>query len=181
MARFSMRYDLSSQAKLPQAQSRRQVLWVGRGMIVAFSVVLPAELIYGYYAHHGFTNWIPGIVLLLAIASMMIAAGTVCIRTARTVAMSVEVDAQGFQFDFGDSRPWRAEWRDPRLRLQLVKFSPTDGTPPSILAAGSSAQRAYLTPEAFDELVRQASANGLRAVQTRPATSPSAVLTTISP
>jgi hypothetical protein len=181
VVRALTRYDLSSLGQLPEARSRRKVLWAGRGLVVAFSIFLPAELAYGSYIHHGFANWIPGIVLLLAITSMMIVFGTLFIRTARTVAMSVEVDAQGFRFDFGDSRPWRGAWSDPRLRLQLVKFSPTDGTPSSILAAGNSAQRAYLTPEAFDELVRQASANGLRAVQTRPASNPSALLTTISP
>ena len=175
-----MRFDLSSSRNLRGAQSRRQVLWAGRGLVVVFIIVGVVGLSYGYYSHHGFSDWIPGLGLLVAVCVMMIGFGTLFIRTARTVASTVDVDARGFAFDFGDGRPWKGAWSDPRLRLQVVRFTETDGGHPSLLAAGSSSERAYLTPEALAELVRQASSSGLRIVETEAPRNPFATILTFS-
>jgi hypothetical protein len=175
-----LRFELSGLRQLPEAQSRRQILRVARPVVILFSIFGLVVIGYGYYSHHGFVDWIPSLVLLVGVCAMMIVSGTMFILAARTVALFLDADSRGFCFDFGDSRPWKGSWDDPRLRLQVVRFDPIGDRPPTILAAGGSMRRAYLTEEAFDELIRLAKASGLRTTEARPARNPSALVITIS-
>jgi len=175
-----MRFDLSGLSQLPDARALHRFLWVGWGMVIIFVGLGVVGVSYGYYSYHGFASWVPGLALLLAIVAMFTVFGLFFARASRSVAQSLEVDARGFRFEFGDKRPWSGSWNDPRLRLQIVRFNPTDGSPPYIVAFGGRSSRAFLTQEGYLEMQRQIIANGLRMVDGPSQRNPTAVLTTVS-
>ena len=156
------------------------MLWGGWSFIVTFVLLCVVGVSYGYVSNHGFMSWLPRLILLSAICAMMSGFGVLFVLGARTAALFLDVDVDGFRFDFGDRRPWTGLWMDPGLQFQLVTFFSAGGNPSSFLAWGGSNKRAYLTEEAFSEVVKQATANGLRLIESRPARNPSAAPTTFS-
>ena len=175
-----MRIDLSNLGLSPEAKFRRRLRWGGAACIVVFAINGVVDVGSDYYVHRGFAGRLPNLALEIAIAVMFVGFGAALIRSSRCLARFLDVDSRGFEFEFGDRRPWRGMWADPGLRLQVAKVPSPDGAPPYWVAVGGSTRRACLTESAFLELVREAQSSGIRAIESRLPRNPEATIFTFT-
>lgn len=156
---------------------------VGVGMVLVFAFVVSLALWEFYLSPSGLPGGDRGLTGILLASAFFITAGTYIATLATAVPHSVEINSDGFALSYPGARVERIMWADPGLRL---RFERTEGItrrglkgPPMAVLMGGRPPRRYLSPAVFNELARQARANGLR-VQEEPSPYPGFTRTVIS-
>jgi len=175
-----MRFDLSNLRNLPAARAQLTLKWAGLGFLIVFPIVGAAGIGYGLYTHPGLTGWMPSFAVLLGLTIMFTAFGALFLRGSRCVAVGLDVDGEGFSFDFGRGQPWAKSWSDPGLRLQVATLIRADGTWAYVLLSEGPFRRAFVTPEAYADFTKYAQGFGLRMSSRTSRRSPALVLTSIT-
>jgi hypothetical protein len=160
-----MRFNLTSLGSLPNVRIDRARRWTEAFCFAVFTLVVIAAPIYYYLAHHGFAGWMPAQTVALVLLAFLSVMGALFFAGAAPPPTSVTVDSEGLAFELKGRQTWRLTWTDPALALRVFR---TEGStrrstpgPPMIIAIGPLSTRNYLTREAYDEIVAQATAHGL--------------------
>lgn len=169
-------------ASVPDANNWR-IRRVGIAMIVVFAVIAGLVLWAYYLTPSGLSGGVHDLIAGLVICAFFMVAGGLFSIIATPVPTRVGVDSDGITMIYEAGRVERFLWADTTLHL---RFERTQGMlrrgvmgPPLAILMGGRPPRRYLSVEAFNEVVRQARANGLD-VQDEPSSFPGFTRTVIS-
>lgn len=178
-----MRFDLSSLRTLPGVRVVRVRRWTGAVCFTLFAFISVAAPVYYYGAHRGFTGWTSAQTAALVFVAFLSGMGALFFAGAAPPPTSIDVGPEGLAFELKGRQTWRVSWADPALFLRIYHSegparNGRQGSP-MIIAMGRFSSRNYLTREAYDEIIAQATAHGLQ-VATVPASRVGWTRTTIT-
>jgi hypothetical protein len=180
---MAVRFDLSTLSSLPALRGTRATHWTGAALSALFASLLTVSLVVrplvtGEAASLTAIQQV-AIALFLALALL----GVLIFFTTAPCPTGVTVGRTGVTYEYRRGRQTRLDWTRPGFRLRIER---TDGVvrrgvqyPGFVVAIGGFPAQKYLTREAFDEIVRQARANGLTVAE-GPSNVPGFARTTIS-
>ncbi len=169
-----MRCDLTGAETREGVRTWQRLRWVGVSLIVVFGAVGVWGVDRYYIVPLPLANLAVGLTPAIAFVGF----GSFLLLTFRGAALSLDIGENGFAFEYPGGREWRGAWGDSALCLRLGRVAPSDGSPPRILLVGRFYERALLTRDAADVLVREASAHGFRVLESPPATRRNSIVRT---
>lgn len=179
---MSRQFDLEGFLESVPDSKNWPVRTAGVAMIVVSALVAALALWDYYLTPSGLPGGGHRLVPVLLVCTFFVVAGGLFSVIATPVPTSVEVDSNGIALVYPGGRVERYLWADRSLQL---RFERTQGVirrglmgPPMVVLMGGRPPRRYLSVEAFDAIVQQALAHGLR-VQDEPSPFPGFTRTVI--
>lgn len=160
-----MRYDLRGLRGLPFLRARRLGRWIGASLALVFGF-LAAYAVVGYWVQHGRNPPWQSTALVLLIPLFFMGAGLFWVFASGRDDDFMEVGVDRLQFLRSSRVTATWLWSDPRLVLTIEL---TNGVgrrgaqiPPMIFITGGRPAQRYLTSEAYEALILEASHQGLQ-------------------
>jgi hypothetical protein len=163
-----MKYDLTRLRSRREYRTDRGMRWLAVCLIVVGGLAIVFDgglqaILYATHLSHASVQPYVGIVLFFEAGFILF--GILFFRQAGPGTISAEVSDDGVIFQYSGGRSRQLNWSDPRFVLRIDRDDRRaryDAGEPRIVAIGHSPVKTFLTREVFDEIVRQASAHGLR-------------------